>query len=57
MSEGEKAIRALVETWFAATRAGDAANLLSLMADDVIFMVPGQHPFGKEQFAAQRRTV
>jgi ketosteroid isomerase-like protein len=26
--------------------------VLSLMADDVIFMVPGKEPFGKEAFAA-----
>jgi uncharacterized protein (TIGR02246 family) len=52
VSEDEKAIRALVETWFAATRAGDVGTVLSLMADDVVFMVPGQEPFGKEQFAA-----
>jgi hypothetical protein len=26
--------------------------VLSLMADDVIFIVPGKEPFGKEAFAA-----
>lgn len=52
MSEDEKAIRALVETWFAASKAGEVGTVLSLMTDDVIFMVPGQAPFGKEQFAA-----
>jgi len=35
-----------------ATKAGDLPKVLSLMADDVIFMVPGQKPFGKEAFAA-----
>ena len=52
MSEDEKAIRALVATWFAASKAGDVATVLSLMTHDVIFMVPGQEPFGKERFAA-----
>lgn len=52
MNEDEQAIRALVESWFTATSKGDVATVLSLMADDVIFMVPGQEPFGKEQFAA-----
>jgi uncharacterized protein (TIGR02246 family) len=52
VSEDEKVIRALVETWFAASKAGDVATVLSLMTDDVIFMVPGQEPFGKERFAA-----
>jgi uncharacterized protein (TIGR02246 family) len=35
-----------------ATRAGDLATVLSLMTDDVVFLVAGQQPFGKEQFAA-----
>jgi uncharacterized protein (TIGR02246 family) len=52
MTDDERAIRNLVEMWMSATRAGDVATVLSLMADDVIFMVPGQKPFGKEAFAA-----
>lgn len=57
MSEDEKAIRALVETWFAASRDGDVETVLSLMTDDVIFMVPGQDPFGREQFAAASKGM
>ena len=52
MTEDERAIRNLVDTWMSASRAGDLSTVLSLMADDVIFMVPGQKPFGKEAFAA-----
>ena len=52
MTDDERAIRDLVETWMAASKAGDIPTMLSLMADDVIFMVPGQKPFGKEAFAA-----
>ena len=52
MTDDEQAIRDLVETWMAATKAGDAATVLSLMSDDVVFMVPGAEPFGKEAFAA-----
>jgi uncharacterized protein (TIGR02246 family) len=48
----ERAIRAVVETWMTATRAGDLPTVLSLMAEDVVFMVPGKEPFGKEAFAA-----
>jgi uncharacterized protein (TIGR02246 family) len=47
----ERAIRDLVATWMAASQAGDTAKVLSLMADDVIFQVPGREPFGKEAFA------
>lgn len=51
MTDDERAIRELVGTWLTATKAGDLSKVLSLMADDVIFMVPGQKPFGKEAFA------
>ena len=51
MSPDERAIRDLVDTWMKASQAGDAATVLSLMADDVVFMVPGHEPFGKEAFA------
>jgi uncharacterized protein (TIGR02246 family) len=36
----------------AASQAGDIETVLSLMTDDVVFMVPGREPFGKEVFAA-----
>jgi uncharacterized protein (TIGR02246 family) len=42
----------LVDTWLAASQAGDLSKVLSLMSDDVIFMVPGKEPFGKNAFAA-----
>jgi uncharacterized protein (TIGR02246 family) len=52
MSDDERAIRALIDTWMAASKAGDTATVLSLMTDDVLFMVPGREPFGKQEFAA-----
>lgn len=52
MTDDEVAIRALVSTWMKASAAGDVDTVLSLIADDVIFMVPGREPFGKEQFRA-----
>jgi len=52
MTEDERAIRQLVDTWMEASRAGDAATVLSLMTDDVVFMVPGREPFGREAFEA-----
>lgn len=56
MTNDEQAIREVVETWMAATRAGDTASILSLMTDDVVFMVPGQEPFGRELFEAAAAT-
>ena len=52
MTDDERAIRDLVDAWMAASKAGDVAKVLSLMTDDVVFMVPGREPFGKEAFAA-----
>ncbi|CAG9268953.1 YybH family protein [Paraburkholderia unamae] len=52
MTDDERAIRELVQTWMDASRAGDTATVLSLMTDDVVFTVPGQAPFGKAEFAA-----
>ena len=52
MSDDERAIRDLVATWMAASKAGDQDTVLGLMTDDVVFMVPGREPFGKEAFAA-----
>ena len=51
MHNDEQAIRQLVDTWMAATKAGDAKAVLELMADDVVFLVPGAPPFGKARFA------
>ena len=57
MSEDERAIRSLIETWMTATQAGDYARVLSLMTDDVVFLVPGQPPFGKEAFATNAQAL
>jgi uncharacterized protein (TIGR02246 family) len=52
MTDDERAIRDLIATWMDASHAGDIDTVLSLMTDDVVFMVPGREPFGKEAFAA-----
>jgi uncharacterized protein (TIGR02246 family) len=57
MSDDERAIRDLVETWMRASQAGDTARVLGLMADDVVFMVPGREPFGKDAFAAMAKDM
>jgi len=57
ITNDERAIRDLVATWMAASQAGDTAKVLLLMADDVIFQVPGREPFGKEAFAAMSQKM
>jgi uncharacterized protein (TIGR02246 family) len=53
MHSDEQEIRQLVATWMAATKAGDIETVLSLMAEDVVFLLAGQPPMiGKSAFAA-----
>jgi uncharacterized protein (TIGR02246 family) len=52
VTDDEQAIRDLVDAWMKASKVGDTAAVMRLMADDAIFMVPGQEPFGREAFAA-----
>src|SRR5688500_7496109 len=57
MQTDEDQIRALVDTWMNATRAGDTDTVLTLMADDVIFLRPGVPPMvGKAAFAAESKA-
>ena len=46
MTDDERQIRDLVESWMARSGAGDVEGVLALMTDDVIFMTPGRPPFG-----------
>lgn len=51
MQSDEQAIRALVCDWQNAAASGDIDKLVHLMADDVVFMTPGQPPMrGKQSF-------
>ena len=52
MGPDERAIREVHSTWIDAVNAGDLVRLLSLMADDVVFLNPGQAPFGREGFSS-----
>src|SRR5438105_4077320 len=53
MQNDEQEIRQLVAAWIAATKAGDSETVLSLMAEDVVFLLPGQPPMiGRAAFAA-----
>lgn len=52
MTTDEVAIRAVVEQWIQASAQGDYASMLPLLADDMVFVVPGAPPFGKKEFQA-----
>ena len=51
-SEDQRAIRALVAEWMAATKRGDTRAVLDLMTDDALFLVAGRPPMSKSDFAA-----
>jgi len=53
MQSDEQEIRQLVATWMTATKAGNIETVLSLMAEDVVFLMPGRSPMiEKSAFAA-----
>ena len=53
----EQAIRDLIAAWMHASVAGDLPQVLKLMDEDVVFLVPGQPPMrGREGFAAASKA-
>jgi uncharacterized protein (TIGR02246 family) len=52
MTQDEQQIRALVQQWINATKAGDTRTVLSLMTEDAVFLIPGRSPMTKTEFAA-----
>jgi uncharacterized protein (TIGR02246 family) len=56
MTHDEQEIRNLISSWMAATKAGDVEQVLRLMSDDVVFLLPGQPPMRKADFAAAARA-
>ena len=53
MTQDEKQIRDLIATWLRVSAAGDTAQLELLMAEEVVFLLPGQPPMnGRETFMA-----
>ncbi len=53
-SDGQQ-IRKLIADWLAASKQHDTEKVLSLIAEDAVFLVAGQVPFGKEAFAQAAR--
>ena len=54
----EQAIRDLLSTWHRATAEGDLDRVLPLMAEDVVYLQPGQPPMrGRDSFAAGFRAI
>jgi uncharacterized protein (TIGR02246 family) len=53
MEPDEQAIRQVIATWMAASKAGDDAAVLECMTEDAVFLVAGHEPMrGRAGFAA-----
>jgi uncharacterized protein (TIGR02246 family) len=57
MHDDEQAIRDLISTWITASNAGDTQKVLSLMSDDVVFLVAGQKPMRKADFVVSQTAI
>ena len=58
MTSDEEAIRNLVARWHSATAAGDVDTVLSLMAEDVVFLGVGRPPIrGRTAFESGLRKL
>jgi uncharacterized protein (TIGR02246 family) len=57
MQSDEQQIRDLFTEWHKAAAEGDLSKLIPLMAEDVVFLLPGQPPMrGRDSFAATFRA-
>ncbi len=56
MPSDEEQIRELVATWLRASKAGDTETVLSLVTDDVVFLIPGRPPMRRDEFAQAMRA-
>ena len=52
MTPDEQSIRSVIDRWVLASAEGDYKTMLTLLADDMVFVVPGAPPFGKQEFEA-----
>src|SRR5262249_32453495 len=57
MASDEREIRTVHSSWIDAVNTGDLARLLTLLAEDVVFLTPGQAPVGREGFSSNFMTA
>jgi uncharacterized protein (TIGR02246 family) len=57
VASDEQAIRDVMARWREHAAKGDVETLLSMLTDDVVFLTPGNAPFGRKEFEAGFRQV
>ncbi|HEV2319641.1 MAG TPA: SgcJ/EcaC family oxidoreductase [Verrucomicrobiae bacterium] len=56
--QDKHAIHGVINSWIRATADGDIHRILNLMAEDVVFLMPGQPPMrGRDAFAAAFQSI
>lgn len=53
MTPDERAIREVHATWIDGVNGGDLVRLLTMVADEVVFLNPGEEPSFRDGFAAK----
>ncbi|HWD93164.1 MAG TPA: SgcJ/EcaC family oxidoreductase [Verrucomicrobiae bacterium] len=57
MASDEQEIRTVHSIWIDAVNASDLARLLTLVAEDVLFLTPGQAPSDRDGFSSNFMTA
>ena len=57
MLSDEERIRKVLERWREASQAGDLETILTLMADDAVFLTPNQPPMTRDIFKKNFRAL
>jgi uncharacterized protein (TIGR02246 family) len=57
MRSDKQEIQEVHSIWIDAVNGGDLVRLLTLMTEDVVFLNPGQAPFGRDGFSAAFSTA
>jgi uncharacterized protein (TIGR02246 family) len=53
----EQKIRGVIDTWAAATLAGDLTAILALMTEDAVFLTAGNVPMRREDFIEKFKSM
>jgi len=57
MTTAELQIREVIATWLRASAEDDLATLMTLMTEDIVFLLPGREIRGREAFAEMSRAM
>ena len=57
MQEDERQLRRLIAVWMQSMEEGDVDTVLSLISNDAVFLMPGQAPMKKTDFAETQHAI